>query len=229
MDATSFTARGEPHRLNRRRPEGGLLFFREHYVSDGGARLALHDSFLRYINVMRRTLEAGWNDSVATEVFHRLQRLRWLEWEVRTRDLEARNPFTSNERQAALMMEIPTLAEAWYSQVFRTMRMIKSLPHLGSFEILAITLTRNKLIEHDNGVFNSNVSLGETGPRVKGPRWDDQSDAWPDQGLFATAEEFYVKLDGLLNPYVIRDIQEDIATRGTPDPPVAAPPGPDKA
>jgi hypothetical protein len=191
-------------------------------VIEGGARLALHDSFLRYMNVMRRTPEASWNDPAATEVFNRLQRLRWLEWEVRTRDLEVRNPFTSNERGSGLMVEIPTLTEAWYSQAFRAMRMIKGLPHLGSFEISAVTLTRNKLIEHDNGIFNANVALGETGPRVKGPRWDGQSEEWPDQGLFATAEEFYVKLDGLLNPYVIRDIQEDMAARGTPLPSVPA-------
>jgi hypothetical protein len=195
-------------------------------VIEGGARLALHDSFLRYMNVMRRTPEASWNEPAATEVFSRLQRLRWLEWEVRTRDLEARNPFTPNERQAGLMVEIPTLAEAWYSQAFRTMRMIKGLPHLGSFEILAITLTRNKLIEHDNGIFSANIALSETGPRVKGPRWDDQSEEWPDPGLFATAEEFYVKLDGLLNPYLIRDVQEDMAAGGTPLPSAPAPPNP---
>ncbi len=175
---------------------------------------------------MRRTPEAGWNDSAATEVFHRLQRLRWLEWEVRTRDLEARNPFTSNERQPGLMVEIPTLAEAWYSQAFRTMRMIKSLPHLASFEISAVTLTRNKLIEHNNGIFNANVALGDTGPRVKGPRWDGQSEEWPDQGLFATAEEFFVSLDGLLNPYVIRDVQENMAAQGTLLPSAPAPPEP---
>ena len=58
-------------------------------------------------------------------------------------DLEVRNPRTSNERQAQLMVELPTLTEAWYYLAFRTMRLIKRhCPELGTFEVLAITLTR---------------------------------------------------------------------------------------
>ena len=143
-------------------------------------------------------------------MYHRLDRMEWLEWEVRTRDLEVRNPRTSNERRAQLMVELPTLTEAWYYLAFRTMRLIKrNCPELDTFDVLPITLTRNKLIEHDHGVFSANIATeGVGGPTVKGPRWDGQSDEWPDPGLFVNAASFDAQLRQLLDPYVLRDVKE---------------------
>jgi hypothetical protein len=108
------------------------------------------------------------------------------------------------------MVELPTLTEAWYYLASRTMRLIKRrCPELGAFEVLPITLTRNKLIEHDNEIFSANISTGgDGGPKIKGPRWDGQSEEWPDPGMFANAAEFDTRLRQLLDPYILRDIKE---------------------
>ena len=53
-------------------------------VVHGGSHLPLRDMFLRYMNVIRRAGTPGWDDTLAGEVYHRLDRLEWLEWEVRT-------------------------------------------------------------------------------------------------------------------------------------------------
>jgi hypothetical protein len=179
-------------------------------VIHGGARLRLQQMFLRYSNVMRRSPPATWDDTLAVEVFHRLERPEWLEWEVRTRDLEIRNPRLANERLAQLMIEIPTLVETWYYLAFRTMRLIKlKCPELGCLEIRGITLTRNQLIEHPNGIYSANIALdGDNGPQVKGPRWDGQSEEWADPGMFANAAELDAGLRELLGPFVLRDITE---------------------
>jgi hypothetical protein len=181
-------------------------------VIAGGAQLRLNEMFGHYMEVMRRALTAGWDESLANEIFQRLQRLEWLEWEVRRRDFEARDPRImrgSSERLAELMIEIPTLAESWYYVAFRTMRLTaRHCPELDSFEVRSITLTRNKLIEHDNDIFNAGITLGPNGPVIKGARWDGQSADWPDPGFFVNAGEFDGQLRALLDPYPLRNVKE---------------------
>jgi len=107
------------------------------------------------------------------------------------------------------MVEIPTLAESWYYLGFRTMRLIaKHCPELGSFEVRSITLTRNKLIEHDNDIFNAGITLGPDGPVIKGARWDGQPETWPDPGLFVNVGEFNSQLRALLNSYPLRNVRD---------------------
>jgi hypothetical protein len=178
-------------------------------VIQGGAQLRLHRMFLHYIETMRLNPPASWDEAIAVEIYHRLERMEWLEWEVRTRDLEVRNPALENERQAQLMVELPTLVESWYYLAFRTMRMIGRKCHLlDTFEITGIALTRNKLIEHDNEIYNANISItAEGGPIVKGPRWDGQTQDWPDAGMFVSAAAFGDELRMLLNPFVVTNSQ----------------------
>ena len=79
----------------------------------------------------------------------------------------------------------------------------RKCPELGGFEVIGITLTRNKLIEHDNGIYSANITIdGPGGPEIKGPRWDGQSQDWADPGMFANAAEFDRQLRDLLMPYV---------------------------
>lgn len=175
----------------------------------GGAQLRLQTMFLRYIEVMRQNSPPNWNDAIAVEIYHRLDRLEWLEWEVRSRDFAVRNPRLSDQQMAELMVALPTLVESWYYLAFRTMRMIKrKCPRLEAFEVMGITLTRNKLIEHDNDIYNANIAVGDGGgPEVKGPRWEGQSEDWRDVGMFANVEEFENKLRDLLMPFVITSLQ----------------------
>jgi hypothetical protein len=175
----------------------------------GGAKLRLHELFLAYIEVMRRASTPDWDDLLASEIYHRLERLEWLEWELRERDLEARDPRSGNERTAELMVEIPALAESWYYMAFRTMRLIaKRCPDLGAFEVKSVTLTRNKLIEHDDEIFNAGITLGPNGPVVKGARWDGQPDGWQDPDV----AEFDSQLRGLLDAFPLRNAKEKRAS-----------------
>lgn len=177
-----------------------------------GAKLRLCDLFQHYREYTGRHPPEGWNDLLAGEVFERLRRLEWLEWELRKRDLEARDPRGVREldaRAGQLMIEIPILGESWYYMAFRTMRLIaKRLPELASFEIRSITLTRNKLIEHDDAIFNAGVALGENGPEIKAARFDGQSGDWPDAGVFQSAGEFEEALRELLKAYPLRNVTE---------------------
>lgn len=178
-------------------------------VVEGGAQFRLHMMFMHYIETMRFNPPANWDDSTAVEVYHRLERLEWLDWEVRTRDLAVRNPALANERLAQLMIELPTLVESWYYLAFRTMRMIKrKCPQLDKFEVIGITLTRNNLIEHGDEIYNANIAVGsESGPKIKGPRWDGQTQEWPDAGMFVNSAAFGEKLRALLNPFVLANAQ----------------------
>jgi hypothetical protein len=179
-----------------------------------GAHLRLSDMFDHYAQVMRRASAAGWDETAASEIAQRLLRLEWLEWEVRRCDLEVRDPRVMrgrSERMAELLVEIPTLAESWYYMAFRTMRLIaKCCPELGAFEVRSITLTRNKLIEHDDAILSAGIAVGPDGPVIKGARWDGQPDDWPDPGLFVNSGEFDRQLRTLLEPYPIRNVKEQV-------------------
>ena len=175
---------------------------------------------MHYIEIMRLNPPASWDDSIAVEVYHRLERLEWLDWEVRTRHLAVQNPALSNERLAQLMIELPALVESWYYLAFRTMRMIgRKCPQLDEFDVRRITLTRNKLLEHDNEIYNADIIVGsENGPEIKGPRWDGQTQEWPDAGMFVNSAAFGEKLWALLNPLVRANAQRRAGTqaRSTP-------------
>jgi hypothetical protein len=177
-----------------------------------GAIRRLHQLFQHYTNVKQRENAQGWNALAADEAHSLLERLDWLLWQIRFREQELLYPWTANERHAELLVEIPTLAESWYYLAFRTMRLIqRQFAEFNGFEVLGITLTRNKLLEHidQGGVWSSNWSIGdEAGPVVKGPRFDDQTDDWPDAGVYTNAREFDVQLRPLLMPFMLRDVQE---------------------
>jgi hypothetical protein len=115
------------------------------------------------------------------------------------------------QRAGELTVEIPILAESWYYAAFRTMRLIAKHcgPELSGFEVRSITVTRNKLIEHDDQIFNAGISLGgPEGPIVKGARWDGQGTDWPDPGMFVNVGEFDRQLRELLAPYPLRNAKE---------------------
>ena len=159
---------------------------------------------------MRRSLPATWDDTLAVEVSIGLSALNGGSGRSALATLRSGIQGLADERLAQLMIEIPTLVESWYYLIFRTMRLIKlRCPELGSLEIRGITLTRNQLIEHPNGIYNANIALdGDNCLQVKGPRWDGQSEEWADPGMFANAAELDAGLRGLLGPFVLRDITE---------------------
>lgn len=175
----------------------------------GGANRDIHRFFLHYLEAQRLAQPAGWRDDIAVEIYHRLERLQWLEWQVRTVSLEVSNPTITHDRLRELMLAVPTLTDAWYYLAFRTMRLIKKhCPGLEKFEIVGITLTRNKLLEHDNDVYNVNTGVGGTeGPTVKAPRWDGEPTNWADEGVFVNIDRFTSLLHELLTPTVIAHLQ----------------------
>ena len=94
-----------------------------------------------------------------------------------------------------LMSELETLTEAFYWISFRTKSVISKLPGLRNFDPIGVRNVRNKLLEHPEGadsgvIWGGFASGGPMGPVLKAPRYDHQTDIWPDAGLFANAIEF---------------------------------------
>lgn len=89
--------------------------------------------------------------------------------------------------------------EQFYWVAFRARSAMRQLPELGKFDPEGVRNTRNKLIEHpeskDSLIFNGGFAFGgPKGPVLAAARKDQQSDKWPDAGLFPNAEEFAIEL-----------------------------------
>jgi hypothetical protein len=174
-------------------------------IGRGAGLPSLDTLFEGYAREQLRQDPSALDPTIIDEVSDRLKRMRWVEWRVRELDIQICKPGPAGPPllmalKADLKLEISTLVEAWYYLSFRTMRLLKKhCPGIESFEILGITLTRNKLMEHDNDVFSGNLSIGDPeGPKIKGPRWDGQSKEWADPGMYTNAAAFDEKLRSLL-------------------------------
>jgi len=104
-----------------------------------------------------------------------------------------------------LELEVRTLTEMFYYIAARIQTVLsnKHLPELHTFSCPSVTLVRNKLIEHpekgDSGVVMQSFGWGEElGPVIKAGRRPDQTDRFPDRGLFINAEDFRVRLEAVL-------------------------------
>ncbi|MFG1312854.1 hypothetical protein [Xanthobacter autotrophicus] len=91
------------------------------------------------------------------------------------------------------------LTEQFYWVTFRARSALRHLPDLGKFDAQGVRNMRNKLIEHPEGrdslIFNAGFGFGgPRGPILAASRTDQQSNRWPDAGLFPNAEEFATNL-----------------------------------
>ena len=104
--------------------------------------------------------------------------------------------------------EMRLLTEAFYyfaGRIRTILRNVKApLPGLTNFECVGVRNTRNKLLEHPEGadsqVFAHSFSWGgKDGPVIKAVRYDGQTRAFPDRGLYENAREFSSALNKTLD------------------------------
>jgi hypothetical protein len=111
------------------------------------------------------------------------------------------------EAEGRAMFEMELLTETFYYFAGRVRTILRNpqapIPGLKGFECEGVRNTRNKLLEHAEGK-DSQVSIrsfgcgGSQGPVLKAVRLVDQTEVFPDKGLYKNAEEFRSNLDRLL-------------------------------
>ncbi len=107
-----------------------------------------------------------------------------------------------------LNFEIELLTENFYRIAFRLSKIIEKLPGLGKLKSNGVRDVRNNLIEHpeakDIQVILQSFSLGnkESGPIIKAIRYSDQTEIFPDKGLYFNAEEIKTNLEKVLIKFI---------------------------
>ncbi|MEA2633837.1 MAG: hypothetical protein QOH92_604 [Chloroflexota bacterium] len=167
-----------------------------------------------YYRVTDNAAPKNWDARLGIEARKRLKQLDWLLLQVQQREVEHAQVMPSDPaRAAAVVEEIELLTEAFYYLAFRARSVLQALPGLESFDPIGVRNVRNKLIEHPEGqdfrVLDQSFVFGaDHGPVFRGMRFEHESPAWPDPGLYRNAKEFREKLHVLLLPYIARDREE---------------------
>ncbi|SRR6266536_5574845 len=158
-------------------------------------------------------------ESEAIEISERSKKefRRWVEY-IKANNLDFETtPTPSNinmsqeeyNNYSNLSYELELHTEHFYYIAFRLRGIIKYLPGLKKFESEGIRNVRNKLIEHpdkdkDSQVFIRSFAFGniEIGPVIKALRYNDQTDVFPDKGLYVNASELRTNLEEVLNQFL---------------------------
>lgn len=134
----------------------------------------------------------------AMEARRRLLQLDWILCKVRETEAQIATHCVPTDTDIQLFLqlseELQFFTESFYYFGWRTREIVKSLPGLASFEAIGLRDVRNHLLEHpekQSKVFIESFSYGgAAGPTLKGPRYADQVEVFPDPGLYVNAREF---------------------------------------
>jgi hypothetical protein len=160
------------------------------------------------------------NDAIAITERQRKDFKKWIEYTIANNlDIE-KTPAPSNinmtedesTKYQKLSFELELYTEHFYYIAFRLRTIFRNLPKLNKVESSGIRDVRNKLIEHpdkdkDSQIFIQSFGFGntESGPVIKAIRYNEQTEVFPDKGLFINADELKLNLEKVLNIFLVNN------------------------